>query len=156
MPVKRPSQRRSVGIRWKSFIPSGAFGCQVSARPGLMTCFCIISWKCCVTRVGHSRRDWTRAKCYGEGAGTKRLGKDVSGCHRILDRNIDADATDRRQGMSGIADAQQSRSIPSPKAIDLGGQELDVVPALERVRAIAEPWQQLLQNAPEIVDAIVH
>ena len=48
--------------------------------------------------------------------------------HRILDSEIDADAADRRHGVSGIADAEQPVAIPALQAIDRDSQELHVVP----------------------------
>jgi hypothetical protein len=91
-----------------------------------------------------------------EGAGAERLGEDVGRRHRVLDGDIDADATDRRHGVGGVADAQQSRPVPPLQPIDFGGQKLDIIPARKSVRPVAEPQQQRLERASEIANAIFH
>ena len=46
-------------------------------------------------------------------AGAQRLRQDVGGGDRVLHREIDADAADRRHGMRGVADAEQPGSMPA-------------------------------------------
>jgi hypothetical protein len=55
----------------------------------------------------------------GELLGTQSLGKLVSGGHRILNGQVDANAADRRHGVRSVADAKQPRAIPSAQATSL-------------------------------------
>ena len=51
--------------------------------------------------------------------------------HRILHRDVDADAADRRHRVRGISDAEQSRPRPALQPVDGDGEQLDVVPAFD-------------------------
>ena len=42
--------------------------------------------------------------------------QNIGGGNRVLDREIDADAADRRHCMSGVADAEEARPVPYPQA----------------------------------------
>src|SRR5579883_3235152 len=57
---------------------------------------------------------------------------------RILDRQIDPDAADRRHCVRCVADAEQSVPVPPPQAIDTNREQLDVVPAAEFADAVGE------------------
>ena len=81
----------------------------------------------------HPRREHAAALHGGEivvadGPGAQRRGQAVRGRDRVLDREIDADAADRRHRVRRVADAQQPRPVPLRQAVDLDGQQLDVVP----------------------------
>ena len=99
------------------------------ASAGAITAFWTASWIFWVTRVGQSRRFWTWARCsLSSRAGEQRCGENVGGGHRILDRQVDADAAHRRHGVGGIADAQQTRAPPGLEPVDLHVQELHLLP----------------------------
>ena len=80
-----------------------------------------------------------RTKVADGDAAAQELGcKQVRGRNRILNREIDADAADRRHRVRGIADAEQPRPIPLPQTIHAHRQQLDVVPACELADAIGQ------------------
>jgi len=58
----------------------------------------------------------------------QRLRKNVRGCNRVLNGQIDADTADRRHGMGGITDAQKTGPRPVPEPVDGDRQQLDIVP----------------------------
>ena len=53
----------------------------------------------------------------GEVSLPQRFEKNVGCRHGILDREIDADAADRRHGVSGVANAQQTRPMPIDQSV---------------------------------------
>jgi hypothetical protein len=55
----------------------------------------------------------------------------------VLHRQIDADRAHGRQRMGGIADAQQAGPIPARQSVDGHAEQLDVVPADERLDPVA-------------------
>jgi hypothetical protein len=69
-------------------------------------------------------------------------GENIGRRDRVLNREIDADAADRRHRMRGVADAQKPRLVPKRQPVDRDGQELDVVEAFEFVNAIGEERSQ--------------
>jgi hypothetical protein len=69
-------------------------------------------------------------------------GENIGRRDRVLNREIDADAADRRHRMRGVADAQKPRLVPKRQAVDRDGQKLDVVEAFEFVNAIGEERSQ--------------
>lgn len=71
-------------------------------------------------------------------AAQQRFGEDVGGGDRILNGEIDSDSAGGRHGMGSVADAEQSRSMPSAKAVDLDREQLDLIPAGDFVHAIAK------------------
>ena len=93
-----------------------------------------------MTLVGHSRRFCTcaRSRSLSGPLSNNGSGQDIRGGDRVLDREIDADAADRRHRMRGVADAQKPRPVPKRQPVDRDGQELDVVEALEFGNAIGE------------------
>ncbi len=53
------------------------------------------------------------------------------GCrHRVLDRKVDADPTDRRHRMRCVTDAEHSTLEPFLEPVDDNGQQLDLVPVV--------------------------
>jgi len=54
----------------------------------------------------------------------KRFGKDVGRGYGVLNCDIDADAADGRHSVCGVADAEQARSAPLVKMINLHGEKL--------------------------------
>ena len=52
----------------------------------------------------------------------QRLGENIGGSYRVLHREIDADAADRRHGVRGVADADEARPVPAPQAVHFDGQ----------------------------------
>ena len=89
-----------------------------------------------------------------ERAVAQGFGEHIGGCHRILDRQVDADAGDWRHGVCRIADAQEARSPPALEAIDLDGKHADVVPRLEGGDLLGEPWHQARKARTEGVEAL--
>src|SRR5260370_13814579 len=72
-------------------------------------------------------------KCYR--AGAQRLCQNVGGRDRVLNGEIDADAADGRQGVSGVADAQQA---PADTVAAAGPpRSLDIIPAFQLVHTPA-------------------
>ena len=67
--------------------------------------------------------------------------QDIRRRHRVLHRQIDADAADGRHRVRGIADAQQPRPMPALEPVDRHGQKLDLIPVLELVDAVREHGQ---------------
>ena len=61
--------------------------------------------------------------------------KDARGSDRILNGEIDTDSTDRRHGVSGIADAEQAGNMPPAQAVDLDRKEGHLIPGLYLVGA---------------------
>src|SRR5215475_5002493 len=82
-------------------------------------------------------------------ATVQRFVKKVRGGDCILDRQIDSDATDRRHGVRRIADAQKAGPIPLLHPVNRNGEQLDVIPALELLDAIAEPRRKLADLGPK-------
>jgi len=61
------------------------------------------------------------------------------GCSdRVLNGQIDTDASDRGHGMGSIADAYEAGAIPLPKAIGPDGQEFHTAPVTQFRDAIAQ------------------
>ena len=60
----------------------------------------------------------------------QRIGQQVCGGNRILNRQVDTDSSGRRHSVCSIAYAQQSRPIPLPQAVDLHRQQPDLLPVL--------------------------
>ena len=72
-----------------------------------------------------------RSQFFFAGAAIYKLaGQKVRGRHRILHREVDADSTDRRHRMGGVADAKQAGPGPTLQAIDRHREQLHIVPCL--------------------------
>ena len=55
-----------------------------------------------------------------------RPGEDIGGGDRVLDREVDADAADRRHGVGGIADRQQAGPMPARQPVERDRQQVEV------------------------------
>ena len=86
-------------------------------------------------------------------AGAERHGQQIRRRHRVLDREVDADAADGRHGMSCVADAEQPRPVPSPETVHANGQQLEIIEALDFSRAPLEERRQLFEIVLECGDA---
>ena len=87
-------------------------------------------------------------------AGAERHGQqEIRRRHRVLDREVDADAADGRHGMSCVADAEQPRPVPSPETVHANGQQLEIIEALDFSRAPLEERRQLFEIVLECGDA---
>ena len=74
----------------------------------------------------------------GEGVGEQRFGEDVGGGDGVLNGDVDADASDGGHGVGGVADAEESGRGPLDEAVDLDGEELDLVPGVDLGGAAGE------------------
>ena len=85
-------------------------------------------WTVLVTAVGNPRRRRTAARFSAGDAGAA-VGFGKQGCGRdgIFDPEVDADASDRRHRVRGVADAQQSVGVPAPSR-------------LSRTSRLTRPW----------------
>jgi hypothetical protein len=54
--------------------------------------------------------------------------EDARSGNRVLNREINADASDRGHRMSGVADAEQAGETPAPEAVDLNRKKRDLIP----------------------------
>ena len=89
----------------------------VPCSAGPIRLFCSVICTRCVKRVGNSRRCCTALSVSDRHrAAPQRLGQDIGRGHRVLHREIDADAADRRHRVRRIADADQARLVPAPQA----------------------------------------
>ena len=104
------------------------------ARSGAITRSCASRCASCVTRVGHLRRRSTRSS---KGSGSEprrhRSGEDIGGGHGVLHREIDTDPTDRRHRVRRVADDEKAGAKPAFEPVDRHIQQLDVVPAMDRL-----------------------
>ncbi len=103
--------------------------------PGLSATLMILFWTmvciACVIRTGNARRRRTASSSSSDGQPlTSFCRHQIGGRHRILNREIDADAADRRHRMRGVADAKQPGTGPAVQPVDRHRQQLDVVPRL--------------------------
>ena len=78
-----------------------------------MMLFCTTTCIACVIRIGNSRRRRTASSSSSDGRPLDQLRRQqIGGRDRVLNREIDADAADRRHRMRGVADAEQPRARP--------------------------------------------
>ena len=83
----------------------------------------------CVALVGHRRRARTSSRSLSSRIPARSFDSEQVGrSDRVLDRQVDADAADRRHRVRRVADAEQARLRPLRQAIDGDGEQLDVVP----------------------------
>src|SRR5215469_6123642 len=83
----------------------------------------------------------------------KRLCEYVSRSHRILNGQVDTDASDRGHRMGCVADAQQTGPIPLPKAVCPDGQQLHIVPVSQFRHAISQERGDFHNARTEAFDA---
>ena len=89
----------------------------------------------------------------GEPSLAQWRGENVGGGNRVLHREVDADAADRRHRVRRIADAQQPGPPPLGQPIDRDGQQFDVVPVLQLLDPIGEVRRQPDDLGAESVEA---
>ena len=77
----------------------------------------------------------------------KPRGENVRGGDRVLDREVDPDATDRRHRMSGVADAQKPGPVPRAQAIHRYAQQLDIGP----IPQLVDPVPQVGSEARDLL-----
>ena len=98
-----------------------------------MTRFCRKTCIRCVSLVGQDAG--ASAPCARFASVTflsqQRQRQDIGGRDGVLNREIDADAADRRHGVGRIADAEQPGPVPLLQTVDLDRQQLHVVPGFE-------------------------
>ena len=129
MPMMRAGSRRNAGTVRASAPPRAASALSVLRSTLLMTRFWIAICMRCVIRVGHSRRRCTarRSSSVAPPSAQPRH-QDIRRGDRVLDRQVDPHAADRRHRMRGIADAQQARPKPGIQPVHCHGQQLHIVP----------------------------
>ena len=77
--------------------------------------------------------------------------EDVGGGDGVLDSDVHPHAADRRHGMGGVPDAEQSGLPPFLQAFDADGQELEVVGGLEFVHPVGNEGHQLDDAGAELL-----
>ena len=93
----------------------------------------------CVMRVGQFAAALHGAEIIQRGGALAHARhQDVGRGDRVLDRQVDADAADRRHGMRGVADEQQAGAKPGIQPVHRHGQQLHVVPGREFVHPVAQ------------------
>ena len=60
-----------------------------------------------------------RQHSFRHSSGAQGIGQQIGRCHRILDGEINPDSARGRHGMGGIADTEQTGTMPLPQPIDL-------------------------------------
>jgi hypothetical protein len=97
---------------------------------------------------------------FGDPPFAQRRGEAVGGGHGVLHGEVDADPAGGGHGVGGVADQQEPRAVPGGKAVDLHGQQLDLLPVVELAQPVAqegggvgdgalEGGQTLLADLPE-------
>jgi hypothetical protein len=89
----------------------------------------------------------------GQWVVTQRFGEDVGGGDGILKGDVNADASDGGHGMCGVADAEESGDTPVAEAVDLDGEELDLVPWIELGCAAFKEWDDSDETFVEGIEA---
>ena len=56
---------------------------------------------------------------FGDDIGGESRGKDTGGGDGVLNRKVDADASDGRHGVGGVSDAEQAGDVPAFEVVDL-------------------------------------
>ena len=74
----------------------------------------------------------------GQRAGRERRAEEPGGRDRVLHGQVDADPTDRRHRVRGVADQQCTRHRPLPEPVQPHGQQPHVVPARQLAHPIGE------------------
>ncbi len=101
-------------------------------------------------RVGSSRRCWTWARVSSVTRPLLSAGsEDAGGGHGVLNGEVDADAADGRHGVGGVADAEQAGAVPACEAVDLNGEEFDLVPGGDLVDAVGEEGDEADEGVAE-------
>ena len=149
MPMSRAGMRRRIGNQSRQSKRERWCGAGPTSI-GEMMRFCKKTCRRWVRIVGGSRRRCTARRSSGVTAPASEFrDQDVGGGDGILDREIYADAADRRHRMRRVADEQQSRPAPFRKAIDRDGQQFNVVPGLQFLDPVGEMRHQRHDRRPE-------
>ena len=72
----------------------------------------------------------------------------------VLNGEIDANASGWRHGVGGIADAKQTGTVPLLEAVDLHGQQLDLIPIVQLLDSVAEVGRDLANCPAEGLHAL--
>ncbi len=78
-------------------------------------------------------------------------GEDIGGGDRVLDREVDADATDGRHGVGSVADRQQPGLLPACEAVELDRQQVQVADVIQ-LREVELGRRGFLHFFPNRVD----
>ena len=139
MPMMRAGSRRSIGITPEQ--PHGERRLRRGGAAQHVADDAILDRH--LNALRHARRRFAAA-LYGtqivqRGAAlAQSRHQDVRRGDRVLDRQVDADAADRRHRMRRIADAQQPGTKPGVQPVHRDGQQLHVVPRREFVHAVPQ------------------
>ncbi len=79
----------------------------------------------------------------------------VRGGDCVLKGDVDTDAADGGHGVGRVADAEQAGGTPVTKAIDLDGEEFDLVPGVDLAGADGEERDDALDALLEGWDALL-
>ena len=88
--------------------------------------------------------------------GGERPGKQVRRRDRVLDGEVDADTSDGRHGVRGIADAKQPRPVPAREPVHAHGQQLQLVQACHLAGAAFEKRRAAFRDRPEKLHRALH
>ena len=75
---------------------------------------------------------------FGDDAGGEYGREDAGGGYGVLNGEVDADASDGGHGVGGVADAKEAGAVPAGEAVDLDGQELDLIPIGDLIYAVGK------------------
>ena len=75
---------------------------------------------------------------HGGFAAEKGFSEEVGGGDCVLQGDVDAYAADGGHGMGCVSDAEEAGGAPLLKAVDLDGEELDLVPGVDLGGAAGE------------------
>ena len=109
----------------------------------------------CVKRDGQVRRSSIACRSSSlADASAQRAGEEVGRGDRVLDREVDADAADRRHGVRGVADAEQARPPPFRSRSTATVSSLTSSQLCEFADAIAEERRHLDDALAERLEAL--
>ena len=105
-----------------------------------------------------------RERGFGNGARGRgereRAEENVGSGDGILNGEVDADATDGRNGVRGIPDTEQSGHVPAVQVINLHGEKFDLIETGDFVDAamaggigLGEEWNELAEMHAESIEA---
>src|SRR5690242_15364461 len=77
----------------------------------------------------------------------KRLRQQVGAGHRILNRQVDANPPGWRHRVRGIADAQETFSVPTLETVDLHREQLHLFPIPQLLHALSQVRRELRDAA---------
>jgi hypothetical protein len=83
----------------------------------------------------------------------KPRGQNVGRCNRVLDGEIDADAEGGGHRVGRVANAEEAWPVPASQAIDLDGEQLDVVPRPQVADSVAQKGRQAHDVVAEGLEA---